>query len=305
MKKPSLELLRQQQEASNEQTPPQRLAQLASISIEFARLVAQNPTAPVDLLAKLSKSDDKLTRQSVTANPNTRIEILLRLGREFPKEFLENPVFLLICLENPNFVQTIPEDTLSRLLRCQDAPLFLLERAASYPERRIRTQAVDRAPLNFLAKLVQNPYEDVRMVIAENPKIPIPLLEQLGSDESVWVRCTVAAHPQTPIGVLEQLSRDESEEVRRIVAAHSQTPIRILEQLARDRDREVRWSVAAHKQVSPSSLEVLARDLDSQIRCAVAKNPNTPPELLSVLQTDETPSVSRWAKYHLKRMALK
>jgi hypothetical protein len=109
-------------EAGNENTSPQRLVELAGISPELARRVAQNPNAPSELLQKLSQHSDRFTRQNVTANPNTPIEILLELAASFPEVFLENPILPLLQLEKPDFLQTLSTDTAIRLLQCEKAP---------------------------------------------------------------------------------------------------------------------------------------------------------------------------------------
>ncbi len=92
-----------QQQALHENTPPQRLRELALESIELARVVAKNPSAPSDLLKVLSDyHDDIETRKNVTANPNTPIKQLFTGGACFPVELLNNPVFPLLILENPS-----------------------------------------------------------------------------------------------------------------------------------------------------------------------------------------------------------
>ena len=63
-------------------------------------------TSP-EILAKLAHHEDKLTRQYVASNPNTPIESLEELGAEFPEEIINNPIFELVKLENPEskFIQ--------------------------------------------------------------------------------------------------------------------------------------------------------------------------------------------------------
>lgn len=91
-----------QQEATNETTSPRRLYELAKTNIDLARLVALNPSSPLELLRKLANGSDKATRQHVAANPNTPTEVLQKLGDEFPKEVSRNPALPLLLLENPN-----------------------------------------------------------------------------------------------------------------------------------------------------------------------------------------------------------
>ncbi|MBD2577073.1 HEAT repeat domain-containing protein [Oscillatoria sp. FACHB-1406] len=271
--------------------------QLRSQQLDTAR---NSDTSPQQL-RELSYSSDKQTRQLVAANPNTPTEVLLDLGAEFPKELLNNPVFTLIWLEQPDLVRVMPESTLAKLIECKAVPLFLLEQATNHPERRIRERAIAKIPVESLPALVNNTYEDIRIQLAEHPQVAIAILEQLAKDESIWVRATVASRRQTPIPVLEALAKDTEREVRRAVAPHPSLPVPILERLALESDREIRWPVAAHPQTPLPSLEILAKDSDGQVRCAVAKNPNASVELLAQLQNDKNASVSRWAAYRLRQ----
>lgn len=112
-------------EAKSLTTSPERLAELISMSVELARAVAANPNAPPKLLQKLSKYNDLKTRQNVALNPNTTMYVLFKLGKNFPEEFLNNPILGLLLLENPNFLESVPTDTFIELLRVVDVPLFV------------------------------------------------------------------------------------------------------------------------------------------------------------------------------------
>ena len=93
--------------------------------------LAKNPEKPPEILADLSKSKNHAIRQAVASNPNTPTEVLFKLGAEFPKELLENPVFDLLILEKPNLLEDLSEDTLIALLKLERVPDYFLEWAAS------------------------------------------------------------------------------------------------------------------------------------------------------------------------------
>ena len=59
------------QEAASENTPPERLRELANMSIKLARVVAQNPSANPDVLQSLQSHPDSIVRQNLVMNPNT------------------------------------------------------------------------------------------------------------------------------------------------------------------------------------------------------------------------------------------
>ena len=73
--------------------PARSGAELASATGFFPeadRLIAACVDCPPDVLATLSHSSDKATRAKVTANANTPSTDYVRLGQQFPKEFIAN-----------------------------------------------------------------------------------------------------------------------------------------------------------------------------------------------------------------------
>ncbi|MEG4629570.1 HEAT repeat domain-containing protein [Microcoleus sp. AR_TQ3_B6] len=155
--KPS-ECLNYKQEAAKESTPPQRLIELATVSTELAQIVANNTSAPANLLRELSVSSDATTRAHVAANPNSPTEVLLELGSEFPEQLLGNPIFSLLLLENPNLVEQIPLTTLRSILRVESVPGFFLEWAATHADSEVKLAVAtnSQTPKTVLEKLIQS-----------------------------------------------------------------------------------------------------------------------------------------------------
>ncbi len=116
------------EEATNEQTPPPRLRDLAKINPTLASLVANNPNATPELLTELADREENLIRKNVATNPNTPTGVLWKLGEEFPEEVLENAVFPLLLLENPNLLENIPYQTMVSFVQCSTVPIsFFME----------------------------------------------------------------------------------------------------------------------------------------------------------------------------------
>jgi hypothetical protein len=161
-------------EAALETTSPERLKALARESVTLARIVAENPVAPAELLKVLATSTDEAIKQSVTANPNTPIENLMTLGAKYPKLLRENPIFDLLLLENFNFLEQMPPETLVGLLSLPE----ILEKLARKPLSRLDLH--------------------VRVELAKNPNTPINILEILAHDQDQDVRSFVAENPNTP-----------------------------------------------------------------------------------------------------------
>jgi len=98
----------------------------------YTQDAASNPSTAPDVLRKLAKSRDRITRAHVTANPNTPTYVLWKLGAEFPEQLINNPIFNLLFLENHQVITQIPHPTLITLLLCEQAPPAFLELVTDY-----------------------------------------------------------------------------------------------------------------------------------------------------------------------------
>ena len=81
--------------------------------------------------------------------------------------------------------------------------------------------------------------------IANNPKMPERILQQLVEATDDWVRRVVASNTKTPRNILEQLVNTRDRKIRLDFSLSSETPVSILEQLASDSDPEIRRKFAA------------------------------------------------------------
>ena len=93
-------LLALEQEAQNEDTSPERLAELAQMSDILAYLVAQNVNTSPETLTRLGTSNNQEIVKGVVSNPNTPTKVLIKLGSSFPKELANNPILDLWLLED-------------------------------------------------------------------------------------------------------------------------------------------------------------------------------------------------------------
>ncbi|BAY99572.1 hypothetical protein NIES37_35550 [Tolypothrix tenuis PCC 7101] len=90
--------------------------------------VAKNLNTTPELLTELARHQDIKVRQAVAKNPQTPTYILFLLAEEFPQDFLHNPIFSTLDLENPESV--IPGSSLQQILACDDAPQAWLHKFA-------------------------------------------------------------------------------------------------------------------------------------------------------------------------------
>ncbi|NJL63316.1 MAG: hypothetical protein HC903_17655 [Methylacidiphilales bacterium] len=149
-------------EAASETTSPQRLTELANTHIELARIVAANVVTPPQLLQELSRRKDIGIKIAVASNPNTSTHILFSLGKDFPEEVLNNPIFPILLLENLNLLENIPLQTLESFLK---SPIV---------------------PNSFIDWVINNRanYDSLLIAIATNPQASKHILNQILSRAS-------------------------------------------------------------------------------------------------------------------------
>jgi hypothetical protein len=136
------------------------LESLLGTSVEVDRLIASSKRAGSDTLKKLSRSADDLTRECVTGNPNTSLELLNNLADEYPRAFLLNPAFDLIVLENPGFLENLYESTLAKILEQRECPQSIVVWAYNFYKKKSSFSSI------ILKGVVKNPHTPVKMINA-------------------------------------------------------------------------------------------------------------------------------------------
>ncbi|AFY55296.1 Leucine rich repeat protein [Rivularia sp. PCC 7116] len=276
---PNLSQLRQ--EAASENISPQRLEELSNINIELTRIVANNANTAPDFLRNLSSESDRIIRANITGNPNTPTDILFELGADFPQQLLENPVFSLLLLENPNFVADIPVATLLSLLKIDEVSPQFLQLASNHDDVEVLlTIAMNsKTPLYALQALtkVQN------IEVVEAAKLHVTLAGEMPQG---WHETAISAMQTT------NLPRDRQSEM--YLWAIGAVPEYLLKTL----DAEVRLHIAESSNTSEQILENLAGDSYSRVRAMVAQNPRTPIKIVEDLMGDVSDIVREAVSYH-------
>ena len=147
--------IRPASQAKDPDTPGEVLARLAREDVTLSRLVARNPSASSDLLRELGSSKDTTTRKWVATNPNTPSDVLLSLAVQFPVQLLENPVFDLLLLENPNLISDMPLSSLGSVLKRENCPVGILTHAAVIDDERVQLALLQNAntPSEIIGRL--------------------------------------------------------------------------------------------------------------------------------------------------------
>jgi CHAT domain-containing protein/uncharacterized protein HemY len=260
----SLQPLSLEQEAVHESTSCDRLKELAKISTELAQLVAKNPIAPSELLQELSESNDAITRQNVAANPNTPTEVLLNLGSEFPEQLLNNPLFSLLWLENPNLLDEMPRTTVLSLFKHESVSVFFLEWAVN----QLDSQAKSAAEENLCDVMTANWnfWVQLGLAVAMNAQTPKSLLEKLVQSQYVEVRKTAQLHTN----IAGEMTSGWDEAAREAIGTTTFT-----DPLARGFSQYIE-NLERRGLIPDFVHEELESHKDNNIRSIVTCNPNNP-----------------------------
>jgi hypothetical protein len=262
------------------------------------------------LLAKLSHSKDKATRARVAANPATPSADLVRLGQQFPKEFLENPALDLLMLENPALLEDIPQAMLVRLLKSDRFPTDFLVWAARHAEEKVQLAVAMNAatPPEALEALSQSGHASAResasarMYLHPNALLDPELAFVIAVKRRLASVCptdAIQAWRKGDIGLPQYTSLAVGARLAvagvnlQALASAVHLPISVQRLLAVDSDRSVREALAGSPFTDPDLLRTLARErhrwllFEACVRAAVAANPKAPEEVLTALAKDE------------------
>ena len=288
------------------------LAAAAGKFPETERLIAAHTLALSATLSTLSHSSDKATRSKVAANPNTPPADYVRLGQQFPNEFLANPALDLLFLENPGLLGELPEALLLRVLKRETCPADFLVWAAGLPAEKIQLAVAmnPAAPADALERLRKSVHPKVRETVSaassELQGDPELLFREAVKERlaaltvaeaySAWGDDDIGL-PQFPFLSVQARMRianlddyrwglNGPRRVRRALAGNPNAAVALLEILVKDEDEGVRSLTAKNPNTPVASLELLAMDEHKDIRCSVAGNPNTPATLLEMLAKD-------------------
>ena len=292
---------------------PQVLLGLMGKDDATDRLLAVHPKADSKLLERLSHSSDSATRRSVAKNPNTPQQAFVRLGQQFPKEFLANPMLDLLLLENPTLMEQVPGALLVRLLKQADCPVSLLTWASAQPQAKVQLAAAmnPSAGLEAKERLRQSQHPAVREAaqpdtagVGQDPEMAFEhaVRERLGSisrlelDEA-WQAGDIGLAQWNALPLAFRLNHAASHFWSGELAA----VVRLISELGWTLDQVqarlpgfVRWvEIARFPATAAPVLKVLAGDKDAGVRQEVAANPNTAVPVLEELAKNVAANVRK------------
>ena len=270
------------QEASDPSTSPERLAELAAQDIKLSRAVAKNSTTPPDILKTLGESGDEATRKSIAGNPNSPTDTLTRLATQFPEEVIQNPVFDLLLLENPNLLSEIPLASLRSLLKRQSIPIAFLSWAAKHEDVGVQLAVAlnPLTPAKAVKGLVMSPYPNVRAAAEQH----INYAE--ADDDFDWQRAFWEG-----IGTDDLVQKKEN--IEPLLTRDLIDP-RVFPELS----KEFRLELASGKNTNLGVLKRFCQDPSEDVRSALLENPSLTPEILQALEADPSQTIREQVANH-------
>jgi Leucine rich repeat variant len=139
---------------------------------EASALAADPTTAPAILLEILNHHQSRAICKLLASNPNIPSSALLYLAQKFPREVVENPIFMLMSLENPAFISEMHESTLVAILKRKNAPSEFIKGAMNHPSYLVTTALLKQQnlPEDDLAQLIDRiQSRDMAKLFAEHP----------------------------------------------------------------------------------------------------------------------------------------
>jgi hypothetical protein len=293
----------EEQEALDPNTGAARLQGLAQKSLTLAKLVAQNPAAPPELLYQFASTydQDPTLLALVLSNPNTPKEALVRYGWSQPRALLQNPFFEILLLEDPLLLQSIPEPTLIALLSQSNAPIPLLEQNLSHPNANIQTRAflalLSRIEVTseFLERFARHQNPSIQSAVISHPNTPLPLLESLLAEffDRWTTMAAIAKNPQATAEMLIQLSKHKHEMVLAVVAQNPKAPTDALTTIALSTNLGILRDIATHPNTNLETLERLSYEEDESLLYHIAKREQLTPIILQRLAGHPSHAIHR------------
>ena len=258
---------------------------------------AQDENTSPEILAKLAKSKEKEILRCVAGNPNTPVATLKTLGVEFPDAIVENPIFDLLLLENPE-----SKFVLLSLARASTTSVEKLRELANHRDRDIREAVVINRKTS--RDIIDNIFENdssIKESVAKNPQTSESLLCSLAKDNNYYVlyaitqrkclsekiimiliHCNCSAKKFYP----NHRPENYSWRIRQELAKNLSIQKGIINYLLEDEHHHVRAAIAEREDISEEQAMMLAHDISDLVREKLADNPkvsNAVKRLLNIL----------------------
>ncbi|MGD1918207.1 MAG: hypothetical protein ACFCAD_04580 [Pleurocapsa sp.] len=276
---------------------------------------AQNENTPPEILTELTTSKDKEIRRLVASNPNTPIEILEKLGEEFPDAIVDYPVFDLLLLENPE-----NKFVLISLARASTTSVEKLKELANYQDQDIREAVVvnNKTPADIIDSIFEKDIS-IKEIVAKNPHASEALLCSLAKENDYGVLYAISQRECLSEAIIEILVQCDCQakkfypnhrpenyswRIRKELASNLNIRTGIINSLLEDEHHHVRAAIALREDISEEQAMMLAHDLSDLVIKKLVDNPNVSNAVKKLIAEDKE-KVQKYEKIKLALEQLK
>lgn len=286
----SQDIALQKYAARHPRTPTWALYQFISAPPEVREAVAHNPYVPSTYLHILASDEAHKVRRAVAHHYRTSDEDLEQLARDAEISVREavarqrsrkNDLYELLSRDPSSSVR-------ARVARNVHASQGVLTYLSNDPDTAVRAALAGNPclPSAIFTVLIAHKEVEVRAGMASNTQLPLQYMQQLSRDPTldpyIEVHLKLAANPRVPVEILEELMSINNLEIWINIARNPRASAKILHHLAHFNYDDVQAAVAANKHTPPDLLVWLAHQRGTrQIKEGLVRNPHTP---LSILQ---------------------
>jgi hypothetical protein len=217
--------------------------------------IAQDPTTPPAVLQKIGLTHKlEPVRKLVARNPNTPESVLLTLAEQFPQEVAENPMFMLMYLENPEFIREMPYQHLVKIILHDDAPPIFINGAIHHGSSMVLKSLLSKPQLSS---------EQLECLIdrVESNEMVHLFLSHQNCNDSTKLAITKADNPRLQIGLAKRCLQHQTE-----------YSIILLETLIEHGSLKVQGAMACNVTISDAWLDRLLTPDRKELHQAIAES---------------------------------
>ena len=248
---------------------------------------------------------------ALAANPSTPLDVLARLTQIAPRAFCRNPILPLILLEDPDFIEKMPEEGKARVLSSPRAPLWLIQSLAERTAQRDWRLAV--AARFHIALAGETPETSWAEEIRIYWRAQMIEVRKLKAGQETWELADLGLIPAALAAFVfpeDPYSENDFDAVR--LQAEREDQKAFEQGMSRPMDGKIKdghhdFSVkglmrflgaAFSPRVSAPRLAELTQHQEPLVAAAVARHPLASSELLKTLIRHHNPAVRRAAARH-------
>jgi hypothetical protein len=260
--------------------PPKKQRRLS-----LARKAAAKPETKPKALESLSELKDPQVNAAILQNPNTPLELLLKLGAKRPRLFWKNPIVPLLLLSDPAFLLTLPAKILRPLTKQKNVQVALLEQLREHPLTAVKALVLDCpfTPSWMLESMQQSQHykdADSQVALFLHPNSTNELRQKLWPNLHREAQKKLAQDRRIPLRYIEQMLQEKTNEAE--IASNPLLPVQYFAPFAKA-SAKLREGIARNPNTPPDILSRLASDPLFWVRKGAAKNPSTPKEIVDLL----------------------